>query len=241
MASIHNRIRTIIINGGLLLSFASGFAQEVQAVKEEATVKIDSLYREDQFFFSFTYNTLQNKPADFSQSKFATGFSAGFVRDMPIVKDRTVAIASGLGFTYNNYNQNLAITGTNELPVYNIVDTDTYSKSKFSQLFIDVPLELRWRTSTYQSYKFWRIYGGVKLSYLLYNKSVFNGDSGNTTLTNNKDFNKVLYGLYLAVGNNSINVYTYYGLNPIFKNGTQVDGQNLSVQALNMGLIFYIL
>jgi hypothetical protein len=43
-------------------------------------------------------------------------------------------------------------------------------KNKFT--VIRVPLEFRWRSSTFESYKFWRIYGGVKFSYLLYDKSV---------------------------------------------------------------------
>jgi hypothetical protein len=31
---------------------------------------------------------------------------------------------------------------------------------KFTQLLVEVPLEFRWRSSTFESYKFWRIYGG---------------------------------------------------------------------------------
>jgi hypothetical protein len=57
--------------------------------------------------------------------------------------------------------------------VYSYIDAETtYNKNKFSQLSIDVPLEFRWRTSTYASHKFWRIYGGLKLSYLLYDNSI---------------------------------------------------------------------
>jgi hypothetical protein len=37
------------------------------------------LYREDQFYFGFTYNTLQ-KPAGVSQDKFSAGFQAVFER-----------------------------------------------------------------------------------------------------------------------------------------------------------------
>jgi hypothetical protein len=69
-------------------------------------VKVDLLYREDQFYFGFTYNTLQQKPQGIA-NKFSAGLSAGFLRDMPINKDRTHA-SSGLGFTYNNF-KNLAI------------------------------------------------------------------------------------------------------------------------------------
>jgi hypothetical protein len=49
-----------------------------------------------------------NKKAGVSQDKFSAGFQA-VLRDMPINKDRTHAVAVGLGITYNNYIQNLAI------------------------------------------------------------------------------------------------------------------------------------
>jgi len=41
-------------------------------------VAVDSLYREDQFYIGFTYNSLFNKPAEVSQNKFSSGFSGGF-------------------------------------------------------------------------------------------------------------------------------------------------------------------
>ncbi|WP_369769650.1 porin family protein [Flavobacterium sp. WC2416] len=243
MSSNKNKTMRFFLSCFLLIPFFNAFSQEESVpLAEKAPTKIDSLYREDQFYFGFTYNTLQQKPAGLSQKKFSTGLSLGFLRDMPINKDRTVAIASGLGFSYNNYNQNVAITGTNQLPVYDIIDSKaTYSKNKFTQLLIDLPVEFRWRTSTYESHKFWRIYGGVKFSYLIYDKSVFSDGDGKTTITGNKDFNKFLYGLYVSSGYNTINVYAYYGLNSIFKKTAQINGEQLGIKSLNIGVIFYIL
>ncbi|UQD55781.1 porin family protein [Flavobacterium sp. K5-23] len=225
----------------LLMIFFNGYSQESESLQKIQNSKIDSLYREDQFYIGITYNTLQQKPAGLSQNKFSTGLSLGFLRDMPINKDRTIAIASGLGFTYNNYNQNLFITETNGTPVYSLIDSETiFKKNKFSQLLIDVPIEFRWRTSTYESHKFWRIHGGLKFSYLLYNKSIFDGEQGKKIVTSNKDFNKLLYGTYIAAGYNSFNVYAYYGLNSLFKSAT-LDGENIAMSSINIGFIFYIL
>lgn len=225
----------------LILPFFSGFAQEEIKKDETNDVKIDSLYREDQFYFAFIYNTLQQKPIGLKQQKFSIGLSGGFLRDMPINKLRTKAFATGLGLSYNNYNENLGITGTAKDAVYTILGSQSnFDKNKFTQLLIDVPLEFRWRTSTYQSYKFWRIYGGVKFSYLVYSKSVLVDDNGKTVITNNDDFNKLLYSLYLSAGFNTLNVYACYGLNPIFKS-ISVDGQKINMKSLNVGVIFYIL
>jgi hypothetical protein len=225
----------------LLMSFFNSFSQEIETIEEAKDVKIDSLYREDQFYFGFTYNTLQEKPSGLSQKKFSVGLSAGFLRDMPINDDRTIAIASGLGFSYNNYNENLFISTLGQETVYSIIDSKTvYNKNKFKQLLIDVPIEFRWRTSTYESHKFWRIYGGFKFSYLLYNKSVFTDADSKIVVLNNKDFNKILYGLYISAGYNTINVYAHYGLNSFFKSA-KIEGESIDMKALNIGVVFYIL
>ncbi|HEX9151112.1 MAG TPA: porin family protein [Flavobacterium sp.] len=225
----------------LFFSVFHVFSQENVIAENDPKVKIDSLYREDQFYFGFTYNTLTKKPEGLSQSKLSTGFSAGFLRDMPINKNRTVAIASGVGFSYNNYNQNLAIYKSDQTAVYSIIDPETtFSKNKFSQLLVEVPLEFRWRTSTYESYKFWRIYGGFKFSYLIYDRSIYTDDQGKIVVSGNKDFNKFLYGAYISSGYNTINVYAYYGLNSLFKTA-KIDGKPIDMTSLNIGIIFYIL
>lgn len=217
------------------------FSQEKVNAENVPKAKIDSLYREDQFYFGFTLNTLQNKPAGLTQDKFSSGFSMGFLRDMPINKKRTVAIAPGLGFSYNNYNQNLAITELNQIPTYTIIDpTITYNKNRFTQFLVEVPIEFRWRTSTYESHKFWRIYGGFKMGYLIYDKSVYEDSQGKIVVTNNKDFNKFQYGAYLSAGYNSINVYAYYGLNSLFQSA-KTSTESIDMNSLNIGIIFYIL
>ncbi len=223
----------------LLSSCFSVFSQELQAVQENQAVKVDSLYREDQFYISVTYNLLRDTPEGFSKRKFSTGFSAGFLRDMPVNKERTVAFATGVGLTYNNYNENIGITGSNKSPAYSVLVAD-FDKNKFSQLLVDVPIEFRWRTSTYESYKFWRIYGGLKFSYLLYDRSIYTDAENKVVISNNKDFNPLLYGAYVSAGYNTFNLYMYYGLNSLFKSAA-IDGEKLAVKSVNIGVIFYIL
>lgn len=225
----------------LFLSVFNVFAQENIIPEVVPEVKIDSVYREDQFYVAITYNTLVEKPTGLTQSKFSSGFSGGFLGDMPINKSRTVAIATGVGFSYLNNNQNMAITATAENPNYAIIGSDTkYSKNKFSLLTFDVPIEFRWRTSTYESHKFWRIYTGIKLSYVLYDKSIFNSSTDKVLLTGNKDFNKFQYGPYVSLGYNTINLYAYYGLNPVFKSA-KINDESVAMKSLNFGVIFYIL
>jgi hypothetical protein len=217
------------------------FSQEKANPEDASKIKIDSLYREDQFYFSITINTLQNKPKGLSQDKFSSGFSVGFLRDFPVNKKRTVAIAPGIGLAYNNYNQNVKITELNQVPVYTIIESNvTYDKNRFSQLLVEVPIEFRWRTSTFESHKFWRIYGGIKMGYLLYDKSIYQDANGKIAVNNNKDFNKFQYGTYITAGYNSINVYAYYGLNSLFQSA-KTTTETIDMNSFNVGIMFYIL
>lgn len=226
----------------LFLSFFKGFSQGNEFSIDTLHIKIDSLYREDQFYAGINYNSLLNKPVGLSQDKISFGFSAGFLRDMPVNKSRTVAIASGAGFSFNNYIQNMAITGSSSNPIYGIIPSNVnYNKNRIEQLRVEVPIEFRWRTSTPETYKFWRIYGGLKLSYLLLDKSVYINDQTKVIISNNKDFNDLLYGAYISAGYNTINLYAYYGLNSLFKSSAKINNETIQMNTLSIGVMFYIL
>lgn len=217
------------------------FSQENANTEIPKTVKIDSLYREDQFYFSFTLNTLQTKPAGLTQDKFSAGFSTGFLRDFPLNKKRTIAIAPGIGFAYNNFHQNLKITESNTTSVYSIIQSDVdFDRNLFSQFLVEMPIEFRWRTSTFDSHKFWRVYAGFKVGYLLFDRSVFKDSSGKIVVNDNKDFNKFQYGTYISAGYNSINIFAYYGLNPLFQKA-MTSTETINLNTLNVGIMFYIL
>nr|WP_029271635.1 porin family protein [Flavobacterium sp. KJJ] len=225
-----------------LVSFFNVFAQEETKPKIEPIVKIDSLYREDQFYFTVTYNLLAQIPKGFKQDKFSAGLSAGFLRDMPINKKRTVAVATGLGLSYQNFFQNITISKDQAgAIIYGVNDYNEFVSNKYRQYLVDVPIEFRWRNSTFDSYKFWRIYGGVKLSYVISSKSLLNDGETTYKIVNNPDINKFQYGAYISAGYNTWNVYMYYGLNPLFKDVKTVSGEKLDVTTMNIGLIFYIL
>ena len=202
----------------------------------------DSLYREDQFYINISYNILQKGPSGLRQNKFSTGLSGGFLRDMPLNQKRTLSVAAGIGYTLAIYNQNLGIINTNGVNSYQILDSEiTYSKDKLSMHFIDLPIEFRWRDSTPESHKFWRLYMGLKLSYLFYDQYKLVSSEGTNRQTNNKDLNDFHYGVYLSTGWNTWNIYAYYGLNPLFKSSAKIDGTAIDMNTANFGLMFYIL
>jgi hypothetical protein len=220
--------------------------EEVRRKKDsvQSTVTVvDSLYREDQFYIGLTYDLLQKRPDGVSQNSFSSGFHIGFLRDIPLNKRRNVAIAIGLGYSMNDYRQNIKITEVDGKPFYEVVNESevNFDKNKFALHYVDIPFEFRWRTSTIQSHRFWRVYTGFKLSYLLLNKSKYVEGNEKIRIFGNDDFNKLQYGAYISFGYNTWNFHAYYGLNSLFKSDAKIDGKSIDMNTVNIGLMFYIL
>jgi hypothetical protein len=226
-----------------LFVFFLCFSNSLLAQSTIDSLEVDNKYREDQFYFSATYNLLGDKPSGVSQRGFSTGFHIGFIRDMPINKKRNLAIGIGFGLSTNSYNQNLLISEINNTINYSVINEDeiSFSKNKFTTYLIEAPFEFRWRTSTAKDYKFWRIYTGFKVGYLVYNSSKFNGSIGDVKIANNTDFNDFQYGLTLSIGYSTFNFYMYYSLNNVFEDSAKIDGQTIEINAIKLGLIVYFL
>lgn len=211
------------------------FAQEVPNFQA-----VDSLYREDQFYFGVTYNILQNRVLGVSQNSFSAGVMTGFLRDFPINKKRTFAIAPGLGLSFNNFKENLVVDNASGTIDYSTIPVgQAFDKNKLAMYALDLPIEFRWRNSTPESHKFWRIYSGFKASYVFLSKSKYADPDKKITVTNNPDLNKIQYGVYLTTGYNSWNLYAYYGFQNFFKK--PLEGHSKEFTTLNVGLMFYIL
>jgi len=211
---------------------------------QEDTLNVgDTLYKEDQFYIGVTYNLLGKKPNNLSQRGFSTGVHFGAIKDIPLNDYRNIAIGIGLGVSLNSFNQNLLISkdANNEITYSLLASSAGYTKNKFSMQLVELPIEFRWRTSTPTEYKFWRIYTGFKLGYMYTNIAKHKGSLGDFKHRNIKDFNELQYGLTLSAGYNTWNIYLYYALNPLFSDKAIVNGNMLTTNVLNVGLMFYIL
>ncbi len=202
----------------------------------------DAKYLEDQFYIGVTYNLLLNRPSGVSQNNLPFGIQLGYIKDIPMNKKRNIGIGIGLGYNFNSYFNNLRATEENGTITYQVIDEDTqFNRNKISTHVLEVPIEFRWRTSTPDSYKFWRIYGGVRLGYVFANVSKFVSDTENVSFTND-DVERFQYDLYLSMGYNTWNFYASFALNNILENNVvTLEGETISFNALKVGLIFYLL
>ncbi|RXG16409.1 outer membrane protein with beta-barrel domain [Leeuwenhoekiella polynyae] len=225
----------------LLMSF-SVLAQD-SLVQVIDTAEVYKKYREDQFYLGVTFNLLTNKPKEMEQNGFSGGIHFGFIRDMPINKQRNLSIGIGGGLSMNTYNQNLFVgETTSEESIFDIIDSSTdYDKNWLSTYIVEAPIQLRWRTSTATNYKFWRIYTGLQLGYVYAYKFHFEETGNQVTQTDVPEFNKYRMGLTFSFGYDTFNFYFYYNLNPFFNGDAQINDSPIEINSLKLGLMFYIL
>lgn len=216
------------------LLFASYFVFSQQNIDLK---EIDSLYREDQFYITLGYNLNQNKPTDYIQNGYSAAASIGILRDIPINKTRTWALALGVGYNYNTIRNNLRISELT--PTTFSIESD-YNKNNLYFHTVEFPFEIRWRNSTPNSHKFWRIYPGFKAQYLFSSNYKFEGNGVAYQYKNLSNLNKWQYGPYIAIGYNTVNIYTYYSLSPLFKN-SNLNNTPIKINTFAVGLQFYIL
>ena len=210
--------------------------------------KIDSLknnkttYLEDQLYVVVTYNLLTNKPKSMKLRGFSNTMSIGYIRDFPLNKKRNLGLGLGLGYARNTYFHNIKIVSeNNQTIISDFKDVDNFSANKLIFQSIDLPFEVRIRKSTLTKSKFWRLYFGMKFSYIFYNKSQFNLDDVIQKYKNFDRFNKIQYGITTSIGHGTWNGYLYYGLSKLFDNVPFNDTSTLKMKSVRFGLVFYIL
>jgi hypothetical protein len=226
----------------LLLIFFPLFLQAQE--RNEIPSVVDSLYREDQVYFGFTYNIVSGGPSEIKSSQFSGGFHAGFIRDFPLNARRNIGVGVGLGWSIDTYGQNLFIgedTG-GEVIRFVVLNRDRidFDANRFTTQSIDLPVQFRWRTSTPESYKFWRIYTGIRPSYVYYFQSKFVQDGNTFKETNVSEFERLRLGATFTFGYNTFNFSFYYSLNSFFKDVT-VNNEDLDLKTFQVGLTFYLL
>ncbi|MFD0796422.1 porin family protein [Maribacter chungangensis] len=227
--------------GKWLLFFVLFSVLHVVGQVQVDSINEDSRYFEDQFYLGVTYNIVRNRPDGVAQQNLSYGLQVGFIKDLPLNGRGTRALGIGLGLGLNTYYSNLlAAEGQNGIS-YSLGDSTTgFKRSKLETHSVEFPLEFRWRNSTLEEYKFWRLYAGIKAAYLFGARSTAIIDGARTGF-NNTDVERFQYGLMLNVGYNTFNIHVYHALNDLFSEGVTVNNQIIGFSPLRIGVIFYIL
>ncbi|TXD49645.1 porin family protein [Polaribacter sp. IC073] len=206
---------------------------------QKDSLSLGDRYAEDQIYLSVSYSQFNKQPSTITKSNFSYSLSTGFIKDFILNKKGTFSFAAGVGYGYDFFNHKLKVAELNGSTMFS--NDNSISENVFKSHNLEVPLEIRWRTSTAKKYNFWRVYTGLKFSYNLSNKFQYlDANSIQFKYANVSAYNKLQYGLTISAGYDEFNINFFYGLTPIFNNGV-INGEAIDTKILKFGLIFYFL
>ncbi|GGF61426.1 outer membrane beta-barrel protein [Wenyingzhuangia marina] len=226
---------------GFILMFIISCSLFAQQEEDDTEVYVDDHYLEDQFYLGVQYNFLTGTKNGIKNTGVPFSIEAGFIKDIPLNKQRNKAIGVGAGYNFDVLRPNIAITKNGNDLIFNI--DDNYNRYDYTSHNLEFPLEYRWRTSTATNNSFWRIYSGVSFIYNIQNSASFDDNNGNTTSFNNlTQLNKTNFTLYTSIGFGTWNFHVKYYLNSPFKDSLRTgNGEKLYFNQLKIGVMFYIL
>lgn len=206
-------------------------------------------YLEDQIYITATYNLIVDKSDSITQGGFSNGLLVGYVRDIPLNEQRNFGLGLGINYAISHIYQNISIKSLdNGTTDFQRMESNEYIRNKFSVSYIEMPLEIRYRTSTIDEHKFFRAYLGIKAGYRLRSYTKLKTQLNEISYYNQPEFNWWKYGVYLNIGYSSWNFHIDYTLSKVFKDGTNakpVDASqstiSMDMNMLNIGLTFYLI
>ena len=230
-----NKLHLILLI--LITSLTNSYAQK------------DNYYLEDQIFISGTYNLLMNKHDSIKQGGFSNGFEIGYIRDIPLNERRNFGLGVGISYSSVNYYQNIAITTLeNGSTDFQRLNNEDFIRNKFHVSYIEIPFEIRYRTSTIDVYSYFRAYLGFKIGYKLTSHSKLKTNEYEVAYFNQPEFSDLRYGLTLSLGYGTWNFRMYYNLNKVFVGDTEANSVisgnptiSMDMNELAIGLIFYLI
>ena len=209
-----------------LMAFGFLFAQEKTPT-----------FREDQIYLSIAYPYFSDAPNTLIQNKLSYAFSIGFIRDIPINSQRTLAVGVGLGFDQATLYNNTLFTQTGNKIDASVIE-EGYKQNYLRMQSLTVPLELRWRNATETKHAFWRIHTGVSVHFPMQFKSYNKTSTGqiNTTKLPSKG---TILRWNVHFGFNTWNISIAHDMQPWATFGAL--NREFDMNFTKIGLIFYIL
>ena len=204
-----------------------------------AQIKDSLNYREDQVYIDLNFSLQPNSISDFKQNGFSRSVHLGVLRDYPISKMGDKAIAVGMGYGFVRLVNNINVEKSQQTYLYDIPLAQRALRNVFSYHQLQLPVELRWRTSSPSEYAFWRVYLGYRLSYQF--GAQYKPFFGRKFPLKNQ-LNELQHSVGISLGFNTWNLRFDYSLTPLLKEDIlSINNRRLALFPLQIGLIFYLL
>ncbi len=214
-----------------IFAFGAYAQEDTIAEKKKITEKVAQTGSRDRIVIELGFdhwNQADGKTTDVKW--FSRSYGIYFMYDIILKKSR-FSLAPGLGFGISNVftskglvEDSVSTYFTNFKDAYG-VENDAVKKHKLVTSFIDVPVELRFRAKPNKHNKSFKVAVGFKAGVLFDSHTKLKY----TTATRDKprvekvknyaDLNRFRYGPTFRIGYGAFNVFGFYNLGEVFKDG----------------------
>ena len=250
-----NRNSSILL---LLILSSSLFAQvkpvepSKSAVIKNNTTKVKFTNSQDELMFNITFDNLIAGGNDsfYKSNVFNPNIGLYFLYDLPFGKTG-FSFAPGLGFTFSKTNLDNSILHQDSLGTSFVLSKNhpdflttarTYDGSSFYTSWIEVPMELRYRSKPINGRSSIKVAGGFRVGYNLASNSkvnyIDNLRSTDRTLIDKpyEDITSLRYGMTFRIGYGALNLFGYYGLNQFLKDSKNYNKQDLRQYSIGVSI-----
>lgn len=197
--------------------------------------EVEKLRKYDRLIVDITYCDWYGDRDYFSSPWNSIGFNTAAMFDVILAKSNTVSF--GWGFSFSHFSNRSEIDFQSDFAngITTIQDFPAGSapeRIKFAANYIEIPLELRFRTKGYKHFKL-MIGGkiGYQLNALTKATNTVNGQRQVVKTFDFPDRNPLRYGATVRIGIRNWAIYGAYFFSPLF-----TDGQSAQLTPFTMGL-----
>lgn len=188
-----------------------------------------------------TDTTFTNVLSDLKQKWFNRGLNLYFMWDIPLgdKKKTNFAFAPGLGIsTHNVYSNARMVSFANDTTAFRSLENVNKRNNKFATTHIEVPLEMRFRSTPDKFSRSWKVAVGLRLGVLVSKNAKFKGtiedENGSSITVKRKDLDikgiaKYRVGPSLRLGYGNVSVVGYMSLLNLFEANKGPDINQFSI------------
>ncbi|MBV8254819.1 MAG: PorT family protein [Chitinophaga sp.] len=233
-------MKKIIFTLGLIAASLGVFAQDGGSPMNKAMNSVT--HSRDFLMIQVAYDGWAGSP-DSVKTGFNRGFNIAFMYDMPFKKSK-FSIAPGLGISTSGVmlkDHTMDVAGRVNTSDVTFPYTTANKRYKVATTYVEIPIELRYRSVPDNANKGFKAAIGVKVGALLdaHTKAKFTGPNGAKTTDkerNNQFFNPWRFSATARVGYGNFGVFASYSLNPLLKNSDKYDIRSYQIGIALSGL-----
>jgi hypothetical protein len=229
-------MKKIIFTLGLIAVSIGVFAQDGGSPMNKAVNKVT--HSNDFLMIQLSYDGWAGSP-DSIKTGLNRGFNVALMYDFPFKKSK-LSMAAGLGVSTSGVylkDNRMDITGTTTKTQASF-PSSSYKKNKVATTYLEIPIELRYRSVPDNANKGFKAAIGVKVGALVdaHTKVKYTGPNGSKQIEkeNNRGFfNPWRFSATARVGYGNFALFGAYSLNPLLKDNSS---GNLDIRPYSIGI-----